>query len=315
MFDKKTLNVYSVIIGVLFIVSGVGKLLDTEGFGNLLYQYGFSYLLILSPIIVVIEILLGLMLTLLINPKRYALFAFILLLIFTGAYAYGHFKNGVNDCGCFGTLQHTSIAPIFSFLRNFILMGMALLIWIKYPAEKGIIRQWKKSVIFGVTVLASFIAGLTFKAPEFLRPGVNPPKFNYQNQNVKNTALSQYIQTSPDSTYLLFCFSYTCPHCLNSIENMRKYKGNLVDRIVTLAAGPDSSMFSFTQNFHPDFYIKNLSPNEMGKLTDLFPKAFYIKHDTIKAVIDGELPSYIVFKKQYNLNSSPVKPAQIETEN
>ena len=301
MFDKKTLNLYSIIVGILFIISGVGKLMDTEGFGNLLYRYGFGYLMILSPLIVVTEILLGLLLILLINPRLCSLFVFVLLVIFTVSFAYGHFKNGINDCGCFGTLQHTSIPPLFSFIRNGILMTMSLVVWVKYPKERVALAQWKKLLVFGVFGISAFIAGLTFKVPEFLRPAVNPPKFSYQNQNIKNTELSRYIQTSADSTYLLFCFSYTCPHCLNSIENMRQYKGNLVDRIVTLATGPDNSRFSFNQNFHPDFYIKNLSPDEMAKLTDLFPAAFYIKHDSIKAVIAGELPSYVVLKNQYNL--------------
>jgi len=301
MFDKRILNIYCVIIGALFLLSGVGKLMDAGGFGNLLYQYGLGYLVILSPIILVFEISLGLMLVLLINPRRYSLFAFILLLIFTASFAYGHFKNGVNDCGCFGTLQPTNISPVFSFTRNFILLGMCLIVRIKYPSEKITAHPWKKTVALGVMAVSLFMAGLTYRVPGFLAPAINQPNSVYQNQNIKNTALSGYIKTSPDSTYLVFCFSYTCPHCLNSIENMRKYKGNVVDRVVTLATGPDSSFLSFDRNFHPDFNIRNLSPVEMGKLTDLFPAAFYIKHDSVKVVVNGELPSFVVFKNQYSL--------------
>jgi len=201
-------------------------------------------------------------------------------------------------------LQHTSISPLFTFTRNFILLAMSLTVAIKYPNGAVIVSKWKRLMTFYVVGIAAFIAGITFKIPAFLNQTVSPPKFSYQDQNINNTPFAKYIKTSPDSTYLVFCFSYTCPHCLNSIENMRRYKGTVVDRIVTLAAGPDSSRFSFIQNFKPEFDIKNLPADEMQKLTNLFPAAFYVKHDSIKAVIEGELPSYVVFKNQYNLYSS-----------
>ena len=35
MFEKGILKVYSIIIGVLFIISGLGKVIDTSGFSNI----------------------------------------------------------------------------------------------------------------------------------------------------------------------------------------------------------------------------------------------------------------------------------------
>lgn len=303
MFEKRILNIYSVIVGVFFLISGIGKVINTTGFSNLIYQYGFGYLMILSPLIVIIEILLGLFLILLINPKRHSLFSFLLLITFTASFAYGHFKHGVNDCGCLGSLHTTNASPIFSFTRNFVLIIMTLIVWIKYPKEKIEIVKWKKYLIWLFICPAIFISGFTFNIPYFLTP--NPNNHRFQNQNIKNTELSKYINTSPDSTYLIFCFTYTCPHCLNSIENLRQYeKSNTVDNVLSFANGADSSKLFFNQSFNPDFYIKDLPIDAMLKLTDLFPTAFYIKHDSIKVVIQGELPSHVIFKKQYNLSNS-----------
>jgi uncharacterized membrane protein YphA (DoxX/SURF4 family) len=305
MYDKRALNFYSVIIGVFFIISGIGKLIDTSAFSDLLYQYGFGPLKILSPLIVVIEILLGLLLILLVNPKRYSLFSFVLLLIFSIGFAYAHFAHGVNNCGCFGTLQPANISPMFSFVRNFILLCMSLVVWIKYPDEQREVSQWKKPLIVGVLGISAFISGLTFKKAAFLRADPGPAGFDYRNKNIKNTELSKLIKTSSDSTYLIFCFSYTCPHCWNSIENLREYKkSNTVDHIVAFAVGADSSKLFFVRNFHPDFSISDLPINTMLKLTNLFPAAFYVKHDSIKAVIQGELPSPVTFKNQYNISDS-----------
>ncbi len=302
MFEKRILNIYSVIIGIFFIISGIGKVIDTAGFSNLIYQYGFGYLMILSPLIIIAEILLGLFLILLITPKRNSLFSFILLMIFTISFAYAHFKHGINDCGCFGSLQHSNISPLFSFIRNFILLIMSLIIWIKYPKEKMEVAKWKKYLILSVMCLSIFVAGFTFKTPFFLQSKAETHKF--QNQSIKNTELSKYIKTSQDSTYLFFCFSYNCTYCWNSIENLRQYKkSNTVDSVVVFATGADSSKLIFEQNFHPDFIIKNLPPEAMNKLTTAYPTTFYVEHDTVKVIIQSVLPSYITFKKYYILSN------------
>ena len=296
MFEKRILNIYVVLTGVLFIISGVGKVIDTYGFSNLIYQYGLGYLMILSPLIVLFEILLGLVLVLLINPKRYAMISFFLMIVFTVLFAYAHFKNGVTDCGCFGSVQHTSLPPVFSFIRNFILIGMLFIVWKKYPEENTPPAPWKRRFILTVMFISIFTAGFTFETPFFLRG--KPVGHEFQNQNIRNVELSNYTKTSPDSTYLFFCFSYTCPYCLNSIENLRQYqKSNAVDRVVVFAVGETKDRLIFEQNFQPDFPINELSGQAMDKLTKAYPTAFYVERDTIKVIIQSELPSPFVFKK------------------
>jgi uncharacterized membrane protein YphA (DoxX/SURF4 family) len=303
MFEKRILNLYSIIIGALFIISGIGKVIDTEGFSNLIYQYGLGYLMILSPVIVLFEILLGLFLILLINPKRYAMISFVLLVIFTISFAYAHFKFGVNDCGCFGTVKKINLPPVFSFIRNFILIVMSFILWIKYPREKSETAKWKRNVIMTVMCISLFISGFTFKTPFMFINKAGTNKF--QNQNIKNTEFSKYIKTSPDSTYLFFCFSYTCPYCWNSIENLRSFiRNNSVDSVMVFAVGESKDRLVFEQNFKPDFIINELPLTEMDKLTDGYPTAFFVEHDTVKVIIQAELPSPFIFKKMYNLTDS-----------
>jgi uncharacterized membrane protein YphA (DoxX/SURF4 family) len=300
MFEKKVLNVYSVIIGVFFLISGLGKVINTAAFSTLIYQYGLGYLMILSPLIVIVEILLGLYLLFLINPRRYSLIAFIMLVIFTISFAYAHFSKGINDCGCFGTLKHSNFPPVFTFLRNFILLIMSFIILIKYPKEKQEIAKWKKYLILAFMCISIFISGFTFKTPPFLKK--QSEKHPFQSQNIKNTALSKYIKTSPDSTYLVFCFSYTCPHCWNSIENLRQFiKSKTVDSVFAIATGDPKDKLFFEENFRPDFKIKDIHLDAMSELTDGVPNTFYIKNDTIKVVLKSVLPSHITFKKQYIL--------------
>ena len=297
MYDKSVLNFCSVITGVFFIISGVGKLLDVSAFSNLLYQYGLGYFKILAPLIIIIEILLGVLLVLLINPKQCALFSFALLLIFTMAFAYGHFYHGVNNCACFGTLQPANISPAFSFIRNFILLGLSLFVWLKYPDGKFEMSQWKKTLILSVLCISAFIAGLTFNTPSPTQTVSTPVKFNYLYKDVKTTILSKYVQTVPNKKYLFFCFSYGCPHCWNSIANLEQYKKmKAVDTIVAFAVGANADKQFFYRHFNPGFHINDISSNEMDKITDRYPTAFFIAHNTIKVFLQAELPSPVTFE-------------------
>lgn len=306
MFEKKVLNIYAVIIGAFFIISGLGKAFETTAFANLISQYGLGYLMLLAPVIVILEIFVGINLILLIHPRFYALFASILLIVFTASFAYAHFKHGINDCGCFGTLIKTEISPIYSFLRNFILLLMSVLVFLKYPKEKTTTVKWKKQVLQAVMYPSIFISGLSFTMPSILMNNTDTIVENsLQNKMIKNTAFANYLTLSSDSTYLVFCFSYTCPHCWNSIENLRQYKVNSVDSVIAFATGSDSSKQYFLTKFHPDFTIKDLPLDEMTKLTSKFPTSFYIVHDSIKAVIEGELPSHVIFENQYINSSKP----------
>lgn len=298
MLDKKILNIYAVITGLFFVISGAGKVADTTAFSNLIYQYGLGYMMVLAPVIVVAEIFIGISLILLIKPKLFSLLAFILLFVFSFAFAYGHFLHGINDCGCFGTLIHTTISPNFIFLRNIILMIMSLVVFVKYPAEKDPVVSWKKYLVQVIIYPAIFIAGLSFTTPDFLKP--TAPKHKFEDKHITNTALSNYIKTSPDSSYLVFCFSYTCPHCWNSIENLRQFiKTNAVDRVIAFSTGEMNERNAFIKNFKPDFSITELQLKNISTLTEIFPTAFYIEQDTIKTVIQAVLPSPVTFKKEY----------------
>jgi hypothetical protein len=186
---------------------------------------------------------------------------------------------------------------------------MSFIVWIKYPEEKVEIVKWKRYLVATVMCISIFTAGLTFRIPFFLRG--KPATHLFQNQNIKNTGLSNYIKTSTDSTYLVFCFSYTCPYCWNSIENLRQYqKTNTVDSVMVLAVGSPEDKLIFEQDFKPDFAIKDLKVEAMDSLTTFYPTAFYIVHDTIKVIVRAELPSPFIFKKYYLPDSVKINTNQ-----
>jgi uncharacterized membrane protein YphA (DoxX/SURF4 family) len=298
MFNKRVLDIFSIITGIFFVVSGIGKVVNTTAFSNLIHQYGFDYLMIISPIIVLAEILIGLCLLLLINTRRISFYALLLLVIFTIAFAYAHFKHGVNDCGCMGAILPTKMPPVLSFLRNLVLILMTLFVWLKYPGDKANIAKWKKIFLLASMCIAIFFAGNTFSFPSILKRNANKPKF--ENKIVKTTELANFIKTSTDKSYLVFCFSYSCPHCWNSIENLRQFiRMKIADSVIVFGMGNIADKEFFIRNFKPDFKFNDISHDNMVKLTTFYPTAFYIRHDSIKAVLQGVLPSAITFRKFY----------------
>jgi hypothetical protein len=44
-----------------------------------------------------------------------------------------------------------------------------------------------------------------------------------------------------------------------------------------------------------------LADEKMIEMVAVYPTAFYVRHDTIKVIIEGELPSPFIFIKTYNL--------------
>lgn len=303
MFDIKILNIYARITGLFFFISGTGKVFDTTAFANLIYNYGLGYAMAAAPLIAIAEVAIGICLLLLVHPKGYSLAAFILLTLFTMAFGYAHFSRGINDCGCFGTLKQSHTSPLLTFIRNGVLLLMSFIVWRKYPASKVIIDLFKKRLIASVLGVSLFIAGFTFTTPYFAEQ--DKPSHPFQNKSVQSTSLGKYLTTSKDSTYLVFCFSYTCSHCWNSIENLKNYqKYGAADRVISLATGYSGDKLFFQQNFQPDFFIRDLAPTEMKELTNEYPTAFYIKNDSIKIIIPSELPSPITFKKEYFISHS-----------
>jgi uncharacterized membrane protein YphA (DoxX/SURF4 family) len=296
MFDKKTLSMYAFIVGAFFIVSGVGKVINTTAFSQLITQYGLEAFRLLAPPIVLVEILLGLFLIFSIDIKRSSFISLVLLIVFTIAFAYAYFKNGVINCGCFGTMKYSELPPSLSFIRNFILIFLSFIVWIKYPKERTITEDWKKYFIIAIMSLAIFVSGYTFRVP--VSKKTSKIHERYLNKHIKDTDLSSYVSTCKDSTYLIFCFSYTCPHCLNSIENLKQYdKSKTIDRILTIAAGKTEDKKVFFESFEFDLPLKEISSDSMKLLIDGVPTAFIVKHDTIIEIIPGSLPSHVLFKK------------------
>lgn len=286
MSNQKYLGLIPILVGILLLSSGAGKVVDTESFRKLIEDYGLSYFSIFAPMIVIIEITLGLMLLLSVNIKKAALIAFLMLVIFTIAFGYGYLFKGIEDCGCFGKIKVLKMPPLVTFLRNILLLVLTFWVWKKYPVQQATVVKWKLYSIFILIAFSSYVSGLTYQSDIKNIYQHNP----YLNSPVKNTLLSNYVKTSPDSTYIVYVFTFGCTHCWDGFENAKFYKeSGMVNSVIGLGNGT-KEQHDFVLNYlHPTFPVTVVQIDTLLNMVTEFPTAYYIKNDSVKFVMEKDI--------------------------
>ncbi len=134
---KYLVAISRILVGILFIISGLIKLNDPVGFSFKLEEY-FSpsvldipfllpLALTISLVVVILEVLLGIML--LLGYKRGITVWSLLLMIlfFTFLTFYSAYFNKVTDCGCFG--DAVKLTPWESFTKDVVLLIFILILF------------------------------------------------------------------------------------------------------------------------------------------------------------------------------------------
>ncbi len=135
---KILVGISRVIVGILFIISGLVKLNDPVGFSFKLKDYfapevldlGFlvPYALLLAIVIVIFEVLLGVCL-LLGYMRKFTLWSLLLMIVFfTFLTFYSAYFNKVTDCGCFG--DAIPLTPWESFIKDVVLLFLILILFL-----------------------------------------------------------------------------------------------------------------------------------------------------------------------------------------
>ncbi len=272
---------FGLLLGLFFIVSGVGKMLDVNSFKSALELYGVpGWLTVVAIPIPSLEILLGL--ALLFNgPARSLVLASLLSLIFfTLAFAYGHFVQGVQDCGCFGRLTVLQSSPIASFLRNAALILFCLYLYrVKQRKEPRPLAGWQWLTLAVAGALAFMLSGISSVTP-LLQSG---PSFLHK--QISATPLVHYIEPEAVSPYVIFAYSTSCSSCWDAIENVKTYKETgLVQKIYGLTYGDEIDLLEFEERFASNFGSKRIDPDSFNALVAQTPTLFYIENGEVRDV-------------------------------
>lgn len=156
---KILVGISRVLVGALFIISGLVKLNDPIGFAFKLQDYfapdvldlGFlvPYSLLIAIFVVIFEVLVGVAL-LLGCLKKFTLWALMLMIVFfTFLTFYSAYFNKVTDCGCFG--DAIPLTPWESFYKDIILLVLIIILFIGRKYIKPFFAEGTRSIIIFAT--------------------------------------------------------------------------------------------------------------------------------------------------------------------
>lgn len=171
---KVLVNVSRVLLGLMFIFSGVVKAVDPMGtqikLSDYLYAFGMggvlldSTLLILACLLAGVEIIIGAYLLTGVFGKGTSLVALVIMGLFTPFTLYIAIFNPVEECGCFG--DALILTNTQTFVKNLFLLLLALLIFIKRNLIVPFVtlsREWMVTLfVVAITIrfMTANIAGL-----------------------------------------------------------------------------------------------------------------------------------------------------------
>lgn len=281
-------RILSIIMGIVFLSSGLIKVLDVSAFQSLIVQYGLPFFQYMAPLIILLEILLGMALILGLFQRTTAIVSICVLLVFTGTYTYGYFVNSVEDCGCFGSLIKST--PAMTYIRNVTLIAMLIVIAHIDETIFNNVPQWKVVVLLAVMLPSVFAAGLTFRI-ERHHDGSHP----FEGKNLAETPLIKYTKAGAKRQLVLF-MSYQCQHCWNSMENYKAYVENgFVDTAIcyalcaTMQTEADSVSILFKESY-PEVNCREVARDSVA-FVEATPTAFFIEDNRITRIVTGGLPS------------------------
>jgi uncharacterized membrane protein YphA (DoxX/SURF4 family) len=312
---KKAAEITILLFGLFYLFSGIIKIIDIDNFIYIIRSYEIKQLIYLAPALPIVEILIGLMLVFRIKVKEVLFFSISLLLFFTAIFSYGNFFLNIDDCGCFGGIDFLKMSPVIFYLRNGVLIFLSIYLFNSTTRTKKDIKLIKFLFIVAILVISSIIVGnrselkLYLKDTPYTRSTIDEYHDEFLNKNINETILSQYVQTSKDSTYLIFIFSYNCPHCIISSFYLNEYtSNNLVDKVIGITKGTRKEERFYKKNVKTSFEYKKIKYAEIKQITAFYPLSFYVENDTIRFKVKGALPKYDLFKNSY-------LDKQIESEN
>lgn len=156
-----------ILVGLLFIFSGLIKANDPMGFGYKLQEYfhvlnlGFlnDYATWIAIFLCALEIILGGLLILGIAGKKVAWGLLLLIIFFTFLTFYSAFFEVVKSCGCFG--DAIPLTPWQSFFKDLILLLLIVYIFLKRGQIKPFIRSlFTRNLLAALIILGSFGIGI-----------------------------------------------------------------------------------------------------------------------------------------------------------
>jgi uncharacterized membrane protein YphA (DoxX/SURF4 family) len=160
---KVLLNTARIIVGVLFIFSGLVKANDPLGLSYKMQEFfevwGWSFFndftLTFSILMIAFEIIAGVAVLLGWHMKLFSWLLLLLIVFFTFLTGYAVLSGKIRTCGCFGDCIPLTAAQ--SFTKDLLLTALIVFIFIFHNKIQPVFTKFSSGAILIITVLFSFV--------------------------------------------------------------------------------------------------------------------------------------------------------------
>jgi uncharacterized membrane protein YphA (DoxX/SURF4 family) len=257
MKNKLRLTI-QIIAGIIFIISGALKAIDSQSFSSLIGSYGFGWAGSFAPFISATEIILGLCLILNIRPRTTVLIAASITIVFTFLFSYAFFFRGIEDCGCMGSFL--KVSPYISLSRNVLIIIGCLWIWFTFKKIDVQTKNWKKWIVYVFGSLSLCISGYTLGKPLVEKV----EKYTiHEGDQINTTVFQCFNDKISKDTCIIFIFSPDCMHCWNVTENIKSIKRTPGFTNVIGITYFDSDTTRYMKEMKPNFEVLKYPTDEL----------------------------------------------------
>lgn len=275
---KTVVNISRVLVGLLFIFSGLVKAIDPSGLAYKMQEFfevwgGFfmklyPYALPFAIVMITLEVLLGLTLLLGVFKKITIWLLLLLIIFFTFLTSYVLFSGKIRSCGCFGDC--IPLTPVQTFTKDIILLLLCLLLFF---GQKYITPVIKKGWLIAAAGLLGVLA-LQYYVLHHL-PVVDCLPFK------KGNNILELRKMPPDATQDKFEYTFF-------------YKKDGVEKEFTLAQTPDST---WTYSREGSKKLISKGNGKLPKIND-FTLNTASGNDTTEALLSQSGPYYLFMFKE-----------------
>ena len=255
---KTTLKV---LLGLVFIVSAVLKIVDLDSFEIYVYSYHFfslNFSFLVARAAIIVELVLGIGLVSNTLHKLYWWGSMAMLMGYTLLLIYAHVMGRTDSCHCFG--DFLQLDPKQSLIKNGVLLLLFMLVY-RMESKKTPFR-W---LILCLAVMASTIGVFVVSPPDNYTSSYDPEK------NLQYELFDHALDETPLDTLSLredkqvVCFFSTgCEYCQMAAQKlslMQRFYGFPADNITFVFMGSEDGITRFYEESASAHYRSVLYPD------------------------------------------------------
>jgi len=268
-----------ILLSVVFIFSGISKLLSVDNFELYIFSqhlFGFDVSGIIARVIISAEISIGLLLLFNFYFNIISKLTLYILLFFSLFLAYKLIVSANENCNCFGDIIVFNAGE--SLLKNFILILMILFIR-KKPLLQKPLPQWLFVFILGVSFSTPFI----YSPPDIIYRKLYPNSHPF---NAEHIQLSDTTLSVDEGKKVVAFFSMGCKYCLLAAHKISIIADNTQthENIYYVFFGEEKNMEGFWEKSQSKHFPYAIIPfEEVYEITGGYmPSVFFLENGYIK---------------------------------